>query len=260
MDGDSLREGKLKAFARELEVQCERAAQLSSRRKNRPPRHRKRYPARAARSTLLSFAARSVTLLRPRCSSADQAELQLNLVHVFEPTPPDGCEPIEWFLYTKEPIDSDEQIFQVVDDYRSRWVIEEFFKALKTGCAFEKRQHESKDALLNALGIFIPIAWSLLNMRTLSRDEASATRPAEDILSPTQLRILRLHSKGKLAHDSTLRDAVLLMAKTLGGLQPGNGDPGWLVLGRAFEELLTMEVGWRLALASLGKDQERSDL
>jgi hypothetical protein len=25
----------------------------------------------------------------------------------------------------------------VVDFYRSRWVIEEFFKALKSGCAFE---------------------------------------------------------------------------------------------------------------------------
>jgi IS4 transposase len=51
-------------------------------------------------------------------------------------------------LYTSEPIDTAEQLLTIVDQYRSRWVIEEFFKALKTGCAFEKRQLESYRAPL----------------------------------------------------------------------------------------------------------------
>jgi hypothetical protein len=41
---------------------------------------------------------------------------------------------------TTEPIDTPEQILAVVDGYRHRWKIEELFKALKTGCAYEKRQ------------------------------------------------------------------------------------------------------------------------
>ena len=36
---------------------------------------------------------------------------------------------------TTEPIDTVEQVLRIVDWYRARWVIEEFFKALKTGCA-----------------------------------------------------------------------------------------------------------------------------
>lgn len=63
---------------------------------------------------------------------------------------------------------------RVVDIYRMRWLIEEYFKALKTGCAIEKRQLESKHALVNALAVLIPIAWRLLRLRALARENASA--------------------------------------------------------------------------------------
>lgn len=43
-----------------------------------------------------------------------------------------------------------------MDAYRARWVIEEFFKALKTGCNFERRQLESFQSLRIALAIFLP--------------------------------------------------------------------------------------------------------
>ena len=41
-------------------------------------------------------------------------------------------EPVDWLLLTSEPIDTDEQILEVVDIYRARWLIEEYFSALKT--------------------------------------------------------------------------------------------------------------------------------
>ena len=41
----------------------------------------------------------------------------------------------------------------------SAQVVEEFFKALKTGCAYETRQLRTYDALVVALMIFLPIAW-----------------------------------------------------------------------------------------------------
>jgi hypothetical protein len=242
---------RLKTFARELEVRCTREAKLSSRRRNRPAKQRKTHPPRDARPALLSFAAHTTTLRRPDKSKAPLSTLTLNVVHVSEPSPPDGCEPVEWLLYTTEPIDTEQEILQVVDDYRSRWLIEEYFKAIKTGCAFEKRQNESKDSLLNVLGIYIPIAWSLLNMRTLSRDPSSESRPAEDVFNAVQLTLVRLQSKGKLSERPTIREAVLLMARFFGGLLRSNGDPGWHVLARAYEKLLTMEVAWRLARAHL---------
>lgn len=251
---------RLKTFARQLDVRCKRDAELSARGRRKTAKQRRLHPARDARTANLTFAAQAVTLRRPEQSKAKLAELTLNVVHVYEPAPPEGCEPIEWFLLTSEPIETAEQIFQIVDDYRARWVIEEYFKALKTGCAYEKRQHETKHALLNALGLFIPIAWSLLQMRTLSRDEDSAKRPAANVLTPTQLQILRLKSKGRLSANPTVGEAVFLIARVFGGLQPSNGLPGWAILGRAFEKLLTIEAGWHLAMSIGGpKSSERTD-
>lgn len=251
--------GRLKTFARQLEVRCERGAALSSRRKNPSSKQRKTFPPRDARDAWLTFAASSMTVRRPDESTAKRDALTLNVVHVHEPAPPDGYEAVEWFLLTSEPIDTEAQILQVVDDYRARWTIEEYFKALKTGCAFEKRQHETKDALLNALALFIPIAWSLLNMRALSRAADSETRRAEEVLTPTQLQILRLESKGKLSAHPSIREAILRMARSFGGFQPSNGDPGWDILGRAYEKLLTLEAGWRLAAEFFRASAERCD-
>ena len=44
------------------------------------------------------------------------------MVHVKEKDPPDDLEPVDWLLLTSEPIDSDEQILEVVDVYRARSV------------------------------------------------------------------------------------------------------------------------------------------
>jgi hypothetical protein len=44
-----------------------------------------------------------------------------------------------------------DQVAAVVDHYRGRWTIEEFFKAIKTGCALEARQLESKRSMPSAV-------------------------------------------------------------------------------------------------------------
>jgi DDE family transposase len=91
--------------------------------------------------------------------------------------------------YASEPIDTAEQLLTIVDQYRSRWVIEEFFKALETGCSFEKRQLESYRALSVALAVFLPIAWRLLLARSPSRVHPDA--PATTIAPELQLTLLR---------------------------------------------------------------------
>jgi len=70
---------------------------------------------------------------------------------VVEPEPPPGEAAIEWMLVTSEPVQTLEDAAAIVDHYRARWLIEEYFKALKTGCAFEKRQLMHLDGLVRAL-------------------------------------------------------------------------------------------------------------
>jgi hypothetical protein len=173
---------------------------------------------------------------------ANSSCLHVNVIHVFERKPPQGEPPVEWFLLTNLPVDTDEAIAFAVDCYRPRWMIEEFFKALKTGCQFEKRQLESAHSLLNALAILAPVAWRLLLLRHLARSEKRA--PASSALTPQQLEVLMAVAKKPLPRRPSARDAMLAVA-ALGGHLKSNGDLGWLVLGRGMHDLLLLELGWR---------------
>ena len=121
-------------------------------------------------------------------------------------------------------------------------MIEEYFKALKTGCQYERRQLESAHSLLNALAVLAPVAWRLLLLRHLGRH--APKRPATDALTPGQLDVLHAVARRPMPKRPTVKDAMLAIA-SLGGHLLRNGDPGWLVLGRGMHDLLLLELGWR---------------
>jgi hypothetical protein len=215
------------------------------------PQARRTHPAREEREAKLEFAATKIEIPRPQYLKAPApATLALNLIRVFEPQPPAGEEPVEWLLYTTEPIDSPEDIERVVDYYRTRWAIEEFNAALKGGCAFEARQFESRAALLNMLALSLPVACELLWLR--SRARSSPDAPASEVMSPLQLRILRELGPRPLPDDATAAQALFALAG-LGGHIKSNGPPGWKILQRAMMELLTYERAWRAATTSKPK-------
>ncbi len=216
---------------------------------------RRTHGARVERLATLRVRATTVAI---KTRGRGAVPLSLNAVLVEEVGAPKDMEPVSWKLITNLPIDTPEQVAAIVDAYRGRWVIEEFFKAIKTGCAFEKRQLETLRALLNALAIFSVIAWRLLVLRHVARTSPDA--PAVEALTPRQVRLLqRLTTmKGpgvpavKMPASPTATDALLAVAR-LGGHITNNGAPGWQVLGRGYESLLLMELGWRAAQASPGE-------
>jgi hypothetical protein len=228
---------------------------LTTKRSDRMARLRKA-PGRMKRIAELSVSVTHVAVRHPdytegisRKGSPLPRSVPMNVVHVHEFGAPEGEEPIEWTLLSTLPVDTEEQVQFIIDCYRRRWLIEEYFKSIKTGCAFEKRQLESADALLNALGLFIPVAWRLLALRTVARE--TPDRPASEVISAQQLQILRARGKVKLSPTPTAREAMLAVAAE-GGHIKNNGDPGWLVLGRGYEKLLDMELGFVIA-QSAGK-------
>jgi len=206
------------------------------------------HPPRDARLTTLAFAAATLTVLRPKSANGDLPEsLTINVVRVWETTPLPGEKAVEWLLLTSEPISTRDEILQIVDWYRTRWVIEEYFKALKSGCSYEKRQLESYHALRNALAFFVPTAWRLLLLRTEARSRPDA--PAETVLTQDQLEVLRASNRTKLPPSPTTHDAWLAIA-ILGGHLRRNGDPGWMVLGRGLQKLDILTAGWCLRKSS----------
>jgi hypothetical protein len=219
---------------------------LSARRKKGNANQDKTYPARRSRTAHLSFAALTVQLKRPRHAKARvPAMLEVNVVHVFELGPPPGEPPVEWLLFTSEPVGTQEEIAFVADGYRTRWVIEEYFKATKTGCAFESKQLESFETISNLLAYVLVIAYALILMRALSRTGRDA--PADAVLSATQIKVLRALKKS-LPPKLTVRMALLAIAG-LGGHLKNNGDPGWRTLSKGWRKLIDYEAGFELALA-----------
>jgi len=215
------------------------------RRKSRTTAPRSARAVREARLAKLAITSCAVTLRRAKhLSDSVPPSAILNAVRVFEIDPPPGQVPIEWFLLTTEPIETEEQLLRVVDIYRCRWVIEEFFKALKTGCIYQERELEDREALLLALVFFLPIACQLLWLRSCSRSNPDAS--AEGLVNDVQMRVIRHFTSRKLSAAPSIHELVWAIA-AIGGHIKNNGEPGWQVLGRAWQRVLQLEHGWRAA-------------
>lgn len=211
-------------------------------------RKRRVHPSRDERVANLAIRTGAVRVPCPQYAPKDAPRsLELSVVYVHEDAPPEGEEPIDWMLFTSEPVATAKQALKVIDFYRGRWRIEEFFKALKTGCAFERRQSESLEALLVVLGLLMPVAWQLLALRSLAHDEPNA--PATTVLRTSQLESLVAMDRLKTTEVS-VRDALLAIAR-MGGHLKRNGDPGWITLGRGLEKLINYEAGWLAGRAKM---------
>ena len=205
------------------------------------------HPMRRERKVRLRVRGCTVELRRPNNVKSEHApdSLELNVVEVEEIEPPEGQEPVRWVLATSEPIENVEQLWAVVDIYRNRWVIEEFFKALKTGTSYKKLQHKRAKTLLNALAAKAQIAWNLLVLRHFGRHMGET--PAQRVVNPIQLKVLGASQPKLVGESATAHDAMMAVA-SMGGHIKANGPPGWMILGRGWQRLLELETGFRLAL------------
>lgn len=206
------------------------------------------HKGRAARQAQLTVRCASVEIEPPR-HLRNAEPVSINVVQILEENPPEGAVPISWVLATSLPVDTRAQAEIVVDAYRARWVIEEFHKALKTGCMFEKRQLESFDSITSLLAICYPIACELLLLRACSRQKGVLARK---VLRPSLLACLRAHPHPKaqaMPKEPTAEEALAVIAGLAGHIK-WNGPPGWQTIAAGYTELLAFERGWLAAMAS----------
>ena len=223
------------------EVQCRREVFLSKRAKSILKKREKTHPGRNPRKAELSLSAVEVEFNKPKYKPKykdSPDKISLNVVRVLEQNPPEGEKPVEWFLATTEPINSSEDIEKIVDYYTRRWLIEEFFKALKTGCRLENRLLESAESWLKVLALFLPIASNLLNIRLASdkplQKSQLFTSKEKDILLRQAQRF-----KLPLETETNARDVIA----AIGGYTKSRYPPGWQILARGYEKLRTWAQG-----------------
>jgi hypothetical protein len=224
---------------------CEREVHLTARKPAFSRKDNKTHPPRKRRIAKLGVSGKRIEISRSLAAGFQlPRSLTLNFVRVFELETPVGDAPIEWRLVTTEPIETEQDLLRIVDIYRTRWVIEEYFKALKSGCNFEKRGFESLHALLNCLAIFAPIGCRLYNIKMLGRNQPN--RSTMKLANPIQIKILAHQTQQS---EQSLQSAGAFMGAVaqLGGHIKYNGLPGWQVLARGYEKLLQLEEGWRIA-------------
>jgi hypothetical protein len=76
---------------------------------------------------------------------------------------------LEWLLITNLSVEDEEDAQKVVEIYRRRWLIEDYHKALKTGCRIEDAQLKQASRIFALLGLLGVIATKLLAMREYCR-------------------------------------------------------------------------------------------
>jgi hypothetical protein len=214
-------------------LRIEREVKLTKRKGTGIPKKDRIHPPRKMRKATLGVSASTVEFRRPqRNPNHYPAALTVNVVRVYEvSTPPEGEPSVEWFLVTTLPIETSQQIEKIVDIYVARWMIEEYFKALKTGCQLESRQLENPHAWKVLLALFIPTAMLLYNLKV--------AEVVSKFISEAQKILVSLLLK-KSAPELSSADILSVLAR-LGGHIKANGPPGWLVLSRGYETLVDME-------------------
>jgi hypothetical protein len=130
---------------------------------------RARRQARESRDIEVEVRATRVTLRPPYRHGQSLADTTINVLLVREVNPPPAEAVVEWVLLTSLPIATEEQVRDIVGCYCLRWMIEVFFRTLKSGCRIEQRRFEKLPRLVNCLALYMIVAWRTLYVCHLGR-------------------------------------------------------------------------------------------
>jgi hypothetical protein len=200
---------------------------------------RGRRQPRRSRQTQVEVRSARVTLRPPWRPDGQLPALDVNVVLVREIDAPPDDEPIEWLLLTSLPVDKAEHAREVIQYYCVRWMIEIFFRVLKSGCRVEQRRFETLERLQTCLAVYLIVAWRTLYVCRLGR--ACPDTHCETIFEPAEWK-----SVWKIVRHSdpppvppTLGQMTLMVAQ-LGGYVPRTASlPGpqttWIGLQRTHD-------------------------
>lgn len=196
-------------------------------------------PSSPARTATLEVRASRVWLPRPQHATPWLKQTGIGAVgttvlDVREVETPSGATPLRWVLYTDEFVSDLNEARRIIGYYEQRWLIEEFHKALKTGCQIESRQYQSRSRLEAVAGLMSVVAVRLVQLKHAAR--VNPNEPAEQRVPLAWLDMLRSLRKRPI---TTVRDFVRELAGLGGHLgRKSDGEPGWQTLWRGLDKLI----------------------
>lgn len=122
----------------------------------------------------------------------------------------------EWVLLTRLPIDTTDQIKEIVDAYRSRWHIEDYHKVLKTGYQVDEIYlHSSLQTIENLLIMACISACRLYWLIYVGRSEPSIK--ADQVFEEFEWKAIYVFFKEKIPDEVPVLSEVILKIAKLGG-------------------------------------------
>ncbi len=167
-------------------------------------------PARAQRSersAVLELRFAAVNLARPQTKFLRHLpeSLPLTLVDVREPDPPAGTEPLHWRLLTTHPVANVQEAWRIVEWYKRRWLIEQFFRVLKTqGFKLEDSQVATADRLLKLVAIAAKAA--VITIQLLQARDGRSRQPAQLAFDANEVATLAALNQNLEAKSKTLKN------------------------------------------------------
>lgn len=204
-------------------------------------------PGQAARTAARQLSVTPVQLRAPQALAygcGQRPPVACTVVRVWEAAPPADGKPLEWLLLTDLPTGSFAQACEIAQMYATRWLEEEFHKALKTGLGVERLQLTTAHEWFAATAVMSIVAVRLLELRERLRQ--APTAPAGEAgLTEVEVTVLRARSGKALL---TVGEVALALGRLGGHLnRKGDGLPGWLTLWRGWQVLQILIDGVLLA-------------
>jgi DDE family transposase len=214
-------------------------------------------PGRKARSAELALRFSAVVLRKPQNGAAPDLPdtVDLMLVDVRETSTPTDGEPLHWRLLTTHAVASLGEARRVIDLYRMRWIIEEFFRTLKSaGFNIEDADIGEPQAMINLVAAATVAAVTVMQL-VQARDGKTGQKLA-DAFDPADQPILEAASaqlEGKTARQKnphpkgSLAFAAWVIAR-LGGWTGYYGKPGPQVMRRGLDDFRRIKYGTTLSV------------
>lgn len=214
-------------------------------------------PNRPARKARLTAGLARVEVVRPRNTVEEglPETISLSLVEVREIDAPEGAEPILWRLLTTHAVQDAAMAWRIVNWYRMRWTIEQFFRTLKQqGLQLEDSQIETADRLLKLTAIAARAACII--MQLVQARDGQSEQDAEIAFTPAEIDTLQALAptlEGKTALQKnphlpkSLAWAAWIIAK-LGGWDgyPKSSPPGPITFRHGLQYFQSIARGWAL--------------
>jgi hypothetical protein len=168
--------------------------------------------------------------------------LRLWVVELREPHPPAGVQPLHWVLYTMESITDVAAAHTVIAWYQRRPTIEDYHKALKTGCRVQRRYYRDAARLKRVTALLSVLAVRLMQMKTAAMQ--TPDRPAVEVAPAQWVRLVQVIRRKPVNPRMTIREFLRAVAGLGGHLgRKCDGEPGWITLWRGFEKLILIARG-----------------